>query len=157
MPISAIRIDRRSCKKSKRCSSPINLPPRGKPLFQLARPVDSSFAQSRLSSTRLFRRHVMRRTILVAICLTIVLGHAGNPAMAFSPSASCNPSPVDLSGLPEIHGTAANAELWALVFRSVPLHAEQEVKIVWRMTGSGDFNIYAVDSNGNGVLPIWGP
>jgi hypothetical protein len=102
----------------------------------------------------------MRRTafgILVAICLANLSGLVRNPVIASSAQEPCTPSPVDLSGIPEVHGTAANAELWALIFRSVPFHAEQEVKIVWRMTGSGDFKIYAEDSNGNGILPIWGP
>src|SRR4051794_12077804 len=98
----------------------------------------------------------MRRVFFLILVTTILLIVSPTNHTMAAPKA-CTPSPVDLSGLPEVQGAAVNAELWALVFRSVPFHAGQEVKIVWRMTGSGDLKIYAEDTNGNGILPIWGP
>ena len=60
----------------------------------------------------------------------------------------CQPaSPIDNSSVgPEVQGTAANAELWGLLLSTsgVPPLANSEVKIVWRMTGSGTFNIVAI-------------
>src|SRR5258708_7117046 len=60
----------------------------------------------------------------------------------------CQPaSPIDNSSVgPEAHGMATNAQLWALLMSTtgIPPQANSEVKIVWRMTGSGDFNIVAL-------------
>jgi hypothetical protein len=39
----------------------------------------------------------------------------------------------------------------------LPLHAKQEVKIVWRMTGSGQAHLKAYNPNGKSVEPVWGP
>src|SRR5579872_2028815 len=50
---------------------------------------------------------------------------------------NCQPaSPIDNAGVgPEVHGTATNAELWALLESTsgIPPTAKSEVKIVWRM------------------------
>jgi hypothetical protein len=69
------------------------------------------------------------------------------------------PSPADLidTGLPELHGKASHAELWALVFRRLPLVAGQEIKIVWRMTGGGTFRIGARNIDGAFALLTFGP
>ncbi len=67
------------------------------------------------------------------------------------------PSPIVKSnvGLPEVHGTATNTELRALLF--APLLAKQDIKIVWSMTGSGDFRIIAIGPDGMKVQPTFGP
>jgi hypothetical protein len=39
----------------------------------------------------------------------------------------------------------------------LPLHAQEGVKIVWRMTGSGDFSLLALGPKGQRVPPTWGP
>ena len=73
----------------------------------------------------------------------------------------CQPaSPIDdLSSIPEVHGTATNAQLWALLMSTtgVPPQAESLVKIVWRMTGSGDFHIVALGPDNMKVQPSQGP
>lgn len=74
--------------------------------------------------------------------------------------ADCDPpSPGDLinTGLPELHGKASHGELWALVFRPLPIHAGEETKIVWRMTGSGLFRIDARNPEGAAALLTFGP
>lgn len=73
----------------------------------------------------------------------------------------CQPaSPIDNSSVgPEAHGTATNAQLWALLMSTtgVPPQANLEVKIVWKMTGSGDFNIIALGPGGMKAQPSQGP
>jgi hypothetical protein len=74
---------------------------------------------------------------------------------------SCQPaSPIDNSPVgPEAHGTSTNAELWALIepTSDIPPLAKTEVKIVWRMTGLGNFSIVAVGPDGEKVSPSQGP
>jgi hypothetical protein len=57
----------------------------------------------------------------------------------------------------EVHGTARGAELWALPFAPVPLPVGEEVKIVWRMTGSGPLRITATRSDGTAARRTFGP
>ena len=95
---------------------------------------------------------------------------AHKPTPALSPTITgprasglknCRPaSPIDNSSVgPEVQGTATNAVFWALLFSTsgVPPLAGTEVKIVWRMTGSGDFTIVALGPNGMKVPPSQGP
>jgi hypothetical protein len=57
-----------------------------------------------------------------------------------------------------MQGQATHAELWALFFADPQsIHIGQEVKIVWRMTGSGSFQIIARHTKGIRTRPIWGP
>jgi hypothetical protein len=103
--------------------------------------------------------------ILVAACATpLSANHA--PTATPKPTATatavgeggCNlPSPVTSSenALPEVHGQASNGELWALLFNT--LHAKQEIKIVWRMTGTGDLHLIAHGPQGQRLAPVWGP
>jgi len=60
---------------------------------------------------------------------------------------------------PEVQGTASGAELWALIQSTsgIPPLAKTEVKIVWRMTGTGDFSIAAIGPSGMKVSPSQGP
>jgi hypothetical protein len=79
----------------------------------------------------------------------------------FTPPTTCQTaSPIDNSSVgPEVRGTATNAQLWALIMSTtgIPVKAKQEVKIVWRMTGSGGIHFAAYSSTGQHVVPIWGP
>ncbi len=80
---------------------------------------------------------------------------------SFTPPTTCQPaSPIDNSTVgPEAHGTATNAQLWALIMSKtgIPVEAKQEVKIVWRMTGSGGIHFAAYSSSGRRIAPVWGP
>jgi hypothetical protein len=73
----------------------------------------------------------------------------------------CQPaSPIDNSSVgPEVQGTGANAEFWGLLLSAsgVPPLANFQVKIVWRMTGSGTFTIVAISPSGMKVPPSQGP
>ena len=74
---------------------------------------------------------------------------------------SCQPaSPIDNSSVgPEAQGTGVNAQLWALIESTsgIPPVAKTEVKIVWRMTGTGDFSIVASGPSDMKVSPSQGP
>jgi hypothetical protein len=60
--------------------------------------------------------------------------------------------------LPERQGVGDGATLWALFFPTEPvLAAGKEIKVVWRMTGSGDLSIRATGPDGTVVKPVWGP
>jgi hypothetical protein len=58
------------------------------------------------------------------------------------------------TGLIEVHGSATpGVSLWALVFDRVPVPVGQQVKIAWRMTGSGAFTVAGRDARGPARLP----
>ncbi len=62
------------------------------------------------------------------------------------------------AGIPERQGAGDGATLWALLFLKEPvLTAGTEVKVVWRMTGSGRFAISATGPDGATIEPVWGP
>ena len=73
---------------------------------------------------------------------------------------ACQPSVAQPSknGFPEIQGTMKSAgELWALLFFD-KAQANQEEKIVWRITGTGkQFDIFAQHEDGTIIHPTWGP
>ena len=72
------------------------------------------------------------------------------------------PSPQRPSGkggilLPEVRGSSVGGSLWALLFGEPPFLAPHPLKIVWRMTGSGDFGIVAIGPDGRVTAPADGP
>lgn len=72
----------------------------------------------------------------------------------------CQPSEIQTSesGFSEIQGTMhSDGEVWALLFFGTA-HADQELKIVWRMTGTGEkFTVEARHEDGTMIEPSWGP
>jgi hypothetical protein len=60
------------------------------------------------------------------------------------------------SGFPEQQGVGVDATLWALFFGDEVV-AGQEVKVVWRMTGSGSLSISATGPDAKILQPEWGP
>jgi hypothetical protein len=80
----------------------------------------------------------------------ISLGPPGQPG--------CRP-PSPIGNDLEVQGTAQGGELWALLMPvgDPPLRSGVEIKIVWRMTGSGDLNLTANGATGGIVRPTWGP
>jgi hypothetical protein len=61
------------------------------------------------------------------------------------------------SGMPDLRGKSPDAELWALPFATVPFERGKEVKIVWRMTGSGPLEVGATLPDGTKAKLAWGP
>lgn len=71
----------------------------------------------------------------------------------------CEPaSPVvNREGLVESRLTAAGIDGWALLWARPPWPTGEEVKVVWRVSGSGDLDAVALGPDGQGVEPAWGP
>jgi hypothetical protein len=73
------------------------------------------------------------------------------------------PSPITPPGLGfrDVRGTitSGTGELWALPMGGdgPSIHAQQDVKIVWRMTGFGDFQIVALGPAGARAPLLFGP
>jgi len=57
----------------------------------------------------------------------------------------------------EVRGTGHGAELWALLFTTVPLPVGKRVKIAWRMTGSGPLRIAARSADGTPAKQWFAP
>ena len=76
------------------------------------------------------------------------LGSLGSPRCA--PGAAFAPG-----GLQETGVDTSKGSFWALVFGPLPPPAGKDVKIVWRMTGTGDFSLRAIDAGGT-VIPTLG-
>jgi hypothetical protein len=57
-----------------------------------------------------------------------------------------------VEGTPE-----GDVSLWGLVFASAPIKAGAQVKIVWRMTGSGPLTVVAFDPEGKTRPLLFGP
>jgi len=60
-------------------------------------------------------------------------------------------------GFPEVGLDTSRGSLWTLFFNPVPPAAGKEIKVVWRMTGSGDFTFRISDTDGNTIPLTWGP
>ena len=76
-------------------------------------------------------------------------------------SAGCQPSAAFhglLGGdLPEAGMDTSKGSFWALFFTPVPPPARKEIKVVWRMTGAGDFAFHVSDVDGTTIPLVWGP
>jgi hypothetical protein len=60
-------------------------------------------------------------------------------------------------GMPEAGFDSSKGSFWALFFMPVPPPAGKEIKVVWRMTGAGDFVFRVSDADGRTIPLIWGP
>jgi len=62
------------------------------------------------------------------------------------------------SGLPEVQGRSDTQTLWALLFPyHLPVWSDEDLKIVWRMTGTGNFSLKAQHTDGTMIQPNFGP
>lgn len=88
------------------------------------------------------------KTVPRTVSPSIYLGSLGK--------ARCAPGAAfGLGGLQETGLDTNKGSSWALVFGPLPPPAGKDVKIVWRMTGSGAFAFRATDDDGN-VAPLLG-
>lgn len=81
-------------------------------------------------------------------------------AQGIANGSECTPYPLIESpnSFPEVKGQSVHQEVWALLFPyHLPLRANEDVKIVWRITGNGEFSALARHADGTTLLPIWGP
>jgi hypothetical protein len=97
----------------------------------------------------------MRRGALLLALLA--LGGCGSDGTASSCSRPSKLTVTDAG--PEIAARGRDAQLHGLVFaRGLPLRAgDEDLKIVWRMTGSGPLKLAAYDAEGKRVPLAWGP
>lgn len=64
-----------------------------------------------------------------------------------SDASSCQTSEIESgTGFPETRGEGDEA--WALLWEPSPWEVGQDVKVVWRMAGTGDFEVRAVGPDG---------
>ena len=64
----------------------------------------------------------------------------------------------DRLGIGDLRGQATGATLWALPFKPLPFIAGEEVKIAWRMTGSGPPRFTVIGPSGEDADVLqWGP
>lgn len=56
-----------------------------------------------------------------------------------------------------MRATSTTIETWALLYAPPPWTAGQEVKVVWRSTGTGEFRVVAVGPRSQQVPPESGP
>jgi hypothetical protein len=85
------------------------------------------------------------------------VANLGQPGCA--PGASFHGWP-DATGFQETGVDSSAGSLWALVFvvlRDMPPRAGKDIKIVWRMTGTGDFGFRALDEKGDAIAPLGTP
>ena len=84
----------------------------------------------------------------------------GSPAAIGQPGCK-PPSPINRgAGFPEVEGTSDQVQLWGLIMVNGPdnpLRVNEDVKVVWRITGSGELLLTSIAPNG-GTHPLqWGP
>jgi hypothetical protein len=100
----------------------------------------------------------VRRLSAALVLLALVAGCTSAPSPTPSPSSlppTC-PASADLPPDAERQGTGDGVTLWALFFGPRVI-ATQEIKIVWRMTGTGDVTMTAAGPEGRVLKPSWGP
>jgi hypothetical protein len=87
--------------------------------------------------------------------IIVVIALLKTPALAqsaFQPPTECGPiSAVPANGIPEAQGRSADLTVWALFLN--PLEARQDIKIVWRVTGAGAFQVRAYHPSGATTMP----
>lgn len=131
---------------------------------------------------RLFPSHSVSRLAIAALAAVAAIvvfsgfnSTAAQPVATAPPGAAgCAPpspaTPWNETGFLEVRGTIRrHASLWTLFFlpeaaswadseRAVFAGAvDQEVKILWRMTGKGPLRLRAYGPNGEVLKPLWGP
>lgn len=86
---------------------------------------------------------------------------AGTSHTALGQPGCRPPSPINRShGFPEVEGTSDQIQMWGLIMADGPddpLPANEGVKIVLRITGSGPLRLVTLDPGGREHRLEWGP
>jgi hypothetical protein len=87
--------------------------------------------------------------------------NTGSSNQAVQGAAGCDSaSPISTTPSlgPEVQGSGDNATLYGLIVAQTPMpvHADEDVKIVWRRTGSGLLQLSTVSPEGTAVALQWG-
>ncbi len=71
------------------------------------------------------------------------------------------PSPINWgAGFPEVEGSSSKVQLWGLIMAERPdrpVRVNEEVKIVWRITGAGEVALTSIAPDGRTQPLHWGP
>jgi len=113
------------------------------------------------------------RTFIRAVVAAVTVSLAGCTSAAGTPQASLSPTgpaPTTVSavcplspsagaaGLSGAEGVGSGMTVWALPFLTEPVYRHgKELKVVWRITGTGDPVFTATGPAGATVKPTWGP
>jgi hypothetical protein len=92
--------------------------------------------------------------------ITIVSGSSiGAPGTPGTPGSMCPVTPViTTNGWNEMHAdTIGDGDVWALLLSGPTSSAHSATPIVWRVTGSGAFQVYASGPGNARLLPANGP
>ena len=99
-----------------------------------------------------------------AFLVTVVVSGACSVGPPSQAASACDDSTfVPIEGIAEggprvveVQASSGQLEAWGLLWAQPPLAAGEEVKMVWRITGAGDFSAVA-RLDGLEVDPAWGP
>jgi hypothetical protein len=72
-------------------------------------------------------------------------------------AAQATERPSGGPGAAEVRASSDAMETWALMYRPSPWRTGEQVKVVWKSTGTGEVRIFAVSPGGREVLPVTGP
>ncbi len=117
------------------------------------------------------RPALMMLVVVVAVACTSPSTAATSPSQSLITgshlgslgSSGCKPAAVfrgldgSATGFPETGRDTSRGSIWALFFTPVPPTAGKEIKVVWRMTGPGDFSFRVSNADGKTVPLAWGP
>jgi hypothetical protein len=103
------------------------------------------------------------RSIASIPILMLVLTFGSDPSKSIANiaapglAAGCDTSAPAASnaGFPEVRGVAKHGKLWALLFYHPPAATNTDLKIVLRMTGSGQLHVKAIGPAGQQERPRW--
>lgn len=100
----------------------------------------------------------MHKLFLFFIILILLTACTSTNTLPTETQPACQPSKIQKSknDFHEIQGhMKSDGEMWALLFFETA-HANEDEKIVWRITGEGDeFYSQAQNENGTIIKPIW--
>jgi len=92
----------------------------------------------------------------VALVMVVSIGCSGSGGGDEAPTARCRESPRRAPDQAfEVETTGGEA--WALPFGPVPVEVDTEWKLVWRITGTGDLEVSAIDPEGGDHEPTHDP
>jgi hypothetical protein len=112
--------------------------------------------------------------LLLAACTSTHRQPSSPPATTARPTAATGTSPAVLgqpgcrpsspinrgAGFPEVEGSSDQIQMWGLIMADGPdnpLRVNEQVKIVWRITGLGGLHLVTLDPQGRGHPLQWGP
>lgn len=101
------------------------------------------------------------RALVASVLVAALVGctREDAPAARSTTPAAGQTSTKQAGGVPgfEVRAESATLDTWALLYVAPPWTAGQEVKVVWRSTGAGGFEVVAAGPLSQRVEPVSGP